>query len=132
MEDSQYKYLDEERVKLWRELRKTQEQLGLIADAVKPDSEDIQKSMMHLGLQAAKAYNRMMDRDAETSSLVGDLSGKKNRIVELEDAVVKIHDAVSSAGKEVLAIKEKVAADANKHQEEVSRIAKQEAVLSEK
>lgn len=132
MDDLQYKYLDEERVKLWRELRKTQEQLGLIADAVKPDSKDIQKSMMHLGLQAAKAYNRMMDRDAETSNLVGDLSGKKNRIVELEDAVAKMHDAVSSAGKEVLAIKEKVVADANKHQEEVSRIVKQEAVLSEK
>ena len=70
MDDSQYKYLDEERVKLWRELRKTQEQLGLIEDAAKQDVEGVQKALVHLGLQAAKAYNRMMDRDSESETIM--------------------------------------------------------------
>ena len=122
MDDSQYKYLDEERVKLWRELRKTQERLGLIEDAAKQDVEGIQKGLVHLGLQAAKAYNRMMDRDSESETIMTGLVGKKDQVATLSDEVVKAHDEVVAAGNEVQAVKERVVADASRHDEEVAKL----------
>ena len=132
MDDSQYKYLDEERVKLWRELRKTQERLGLIEDAAKQDVEGVQKGLVHLGLQAAKAYNRMMDRDSESETIMTGLVGKKDQVATLSDEVVKAHDAVVAAGNEVQAVKERVVTDASRHDEEVAKLNKREVVLAEK
>ena len=87
MDDSQYRYLDEERIKLWRELRKTQEQFAAMEYAVKGDEEGLQKCLVHLGLQVAKAYNRMMERDSDTAEIVKTLSSKKDIVETAAEAV---------------------------------------------
>lgn len=95
MDDSQYRYLDEERIKLWRELRKTQEQLAMMGCAAKGDDEGLQKCMMHLGRQVAKAYNRMIERDADTAEIVKTLSLKKDEVESAATAIATAHKTVS-------------------------------------
>lgn len=94
MDDSQYRYLDEERIKLWRELRKTQEQFAAMEYAVKGDEEGLQKCLVHLGLQVAKAYNRMMERDSDTAEIVKTLSSKKDIVETAAEAVAVSHKNV--------------------------------------
>jgi hypothetical protein len=46
MDESQYKYLDEERVKLWRELRLLQDQVETISSVVGANVSDEQKALI--------------------------------------------------------------------------------------
>jgi uncharacterized protein YoxC len=73
MEDANYRYLDEERIKLWRELRHTQAQLNSFMEVVEGDQNAVENGLRRLGLKAARAYNKLTEREAMSETLIAKL-----------------------------------------------------------
>lgn len=106
MSDKQYEYLDEERKKLWAELRSTQSKLESFVTTLSGDTDAIQTGIRSLGLKAAKAYNRIVERDSELDVLSGNMISRMEVIknAEAEASILnssltttngKIADAIS-------------------------------------
>ena len=63
MEDASYRYLDDERIKLWNELRQTQAQLNSLMEIAEGDQNAVENGLRRLGLKAARAYNKLTERE---------------------------------------------------------------------
>lgn len=96
MEDSQYKYLDDERVKLWAELRRTQEQLDLFVKATSGDQATIEKGLKSLSLKAASAYKRINEREASTQTLAVEIGDAAKRAKEIADQATDMGESLKS------------------------------------
>ena len=128
MDDSQYKYLDEERVKLWRELRQLQDQVETISTVASANMSDEQKALIQIGIKAAKAFHRIKERDDTTEKLTSDIKSAQKILSEAESLLVELkstRERISNSAQEVL--------DAhNKFDEEISGLENRANSLSER
>lgn len=77
MDDSQYQYLDDERKKLWQELRQTQENVTMLMSVLSSSMPDEQKALAQITMKAARAYARIKERDAQTAQFVEHIDAAK-------------------------------------------------------
>ena len=85
-----YKYLDEERVKLWAELRETQEKLQSLMDIASQTEDGGQRALISIGTKAARAYHRLLAREKEISDFVERGEATWSRVVSCEkEAIAK-------------------------------------------
>ena len=105
MDESQYKYLDEERVKLWRELRQLQDQVETISTVASANMSDEQKALIQIGIKAAKAFHRIKERDDTTEKLTSDIKSAQKILSEAESLLAElksIREQISNSAQEVI------------------------------
>lgn len=128
MDESQYKYLDEERVKIWRELRQLQEQVETIYTAVSVNVSDEQKAFMQMGLKAANAFRRIKERDATTEKLTNNIKSAQPILSEADALLAELksmRERISNSAQEVVDAR-------NKFDEEISGLESRTNSLSER
>ena len=128
MDDSQYKYLDEERVKLWGELRQLQEQIETILTVASANASDEQKALMQIGIKAANAFRRIKERDATTENLTSNIKSAQKILSEAESLLAELkstRERISNSTQEVVDAR-------NKFDEEISGLESRVNSLSER
>lgn len=128
MDESQYKYLDEERVKLWRELRQLQDQVETISTVASANMSDEQKAIIQIGIKAAKAFRRIKERDDTTEKLTTDIKSAQKILSEAESLLAElksIREQISNSAQEVIDAR-------NKFDEEISGLESRANSLSER
>ena len=108
MEEEKARYLDEERVKLWQELRGTQERLKSIEYALSGDVEAERRGLATLALKVGRAYGRIKTRDDASEKYLASISEHKAQIetisktiVDLKLKVDAIHTDLTSKNDEI-------------------------------
>ena len=108
MEDGAYNYLDDERKKLWEELRRIQVQVESLVDTLNSDQSAIEKGLRSLSIKASRAYNRIAERDArseaqatEFESCLGRSKGIADKLVEISQSVEAVSSSVYEASQKV-------------------------------
>ena len=108
MEDSTYRYLDEERKKLWEELRRTQAQLASFIETSSGDQASIEKGLRSLSAKAARAYNKIVERDDMSENQAKELMERLEKSKEVADQITAIgeslklvSDSIQDANKKV-------------------------------
>lgn len=97
MEYEKVKYLDEERVKLWAELRDTQAQLQRLQNALSGDVDAERRGLLSMAAKFGRAYGRLNSRDKESEKLLGSITSKSSKIEEIiknADALNQKADAI--------------------------------------
>lgn len=94
MDNEQYNYLNEERKKLWSELRETQSIVRRLNEAA-DDPRDPDVAMRSLGIKAARAFNRTITKSKEISAVAGRLS---TLLQEFEKSKAQIDPLVRQIG----------------------------------
>lgn len=128
MDDSQYKYLDEERVKLWGELRQLQEHIETILTVVSTNVSDEQKAFMQMGIKAAHAFRRIKERDATTEKLTNNIKSAQAILSEADALLAELklmRERISNSAQEVVDAR-------NKFDEEISGLESRTNSLSER
>lgn len=128
MDESQYKYLDEERVKIWRELRQLQEQVETIYTAVSVNVSDEQKAFTQMGIKAAHAFRRIKERDATTEKLTNNIKSAQSILSEADALLAELksmRERISNSAQEVVDAR-------NKFDEEISGLESRANSLSER
>ena len=108
MEDSTYCYLDEERKKLWEELRRTQAQLASFIETSSEDQASIEQGLRSLSAKAARAYNKIIERDDMSESWAKELMERLEKSKEVADQITatgeslkSVSDSIQDANKKV-------------------------------
>ena len=101
MDDKQYEYLDEERKKLWAELRNTQSKLEVFVSTLSGDTDAIQTGIRSLGLKAAKAYNRIVERDSQLDDLSGNMASRLDLIKQAEKEATILNSSLAATNEKV-------------------------------
>lgn len=101
MNDKQYEYLDEERKKLWAELRSTQSKLEVFVTTLSGDTDTIQTGIRSLGLKAAKAYNRIVERDSESDALSSNMTSRMEVVKNAEKEASILNSSLAVANEKV-------------------------------
>lgn len=101
MDDKQYEYLDEERKKLWAELRNTQSKLEVFVSTLSGDTDAIQTGIRSLGLKAAKAYNRIVERDSQLDDLSGNMASRLDLVKQAEKEATILNSSLAAANEKV-------------------------------
>ena len=128
MDDSQYKYLDEERVKLWGELRQLQEHVETILTVVSTNVSDEQKAFTQMGIKAAHAFRRIKERDATTEKLTNNIKSAQSILSEADALLAELksmRERISNSAQEVIDAR-------NKFDEEISGLESRANSLSER
>lgn len=99
MEDEKYRYLDEERIKLWNELRHTQAQLNSLMEVAGGDQDAEEKGLRRIGLKAARAYNKIEERESLSESLISQLGALTNRSKEIAVQAVAAEESLKATDK---------------------------------
>ena len=101
MDDKQYEYLDEERKKLWAELRNTQSKLEVFVSTLSGDTDAIQTGIRSLGLKAAKAYNRIVERDSQLDDLSGSMASRVDLVKQAETEATILNSSLAATNEKV-------------------------------
>lgn len=101
MDDKQYEYLNEERKKLWAELRNTQSKLEVFVSTLSGDTDAIQTSIRSLGLKAAKAYNRIVERDSQLDDLSGNMASRLDLVKQAEKEATILNSSLAATNEKV-------------------------------
>lgn len=101
MEDEKYRYLDEERIKLWNELRHTQAQLNSLMEVASGDWDAEEKGLRRIGLKAARAYNKIEERESLSESLISQLEAFTNRSKEIAVQAVAVEESLKATDKTI-------------------------------
>ena len=108
MEDDKTKYFEEERVKLWQELRDTQGRLKVIEDALSGDVEAERRGVATLVLKVGRAYGRIKARDHESEAFLASISAHKvqaesisKMVLNLKAKVDTVHSDLTSRNDEI-------------------------------
>ena len=101
MEDEKYRYLDEERIKLWNELRHTQAQLNSLMEVAGGDQDAEEKGLRRIGLKAARAYNKIEERESLSESLISQLEAFTNRSREIAVQAVAAEESLKATDKTI-------------------------------
>ena len=101
MEDEKYRYLDEERIKLWNELRHTQAQLNSLMEVAGGDQDAEEKGLRRIGLKAARAYNKIEERESLSESLISQLEAFTNRSKEIAVQAVAAEESLKATDKTI-------------------------------
>lgn len=101
MDDKQYEYLDEERKKLWAELRNTQSKLEVFVSTLSGDTDAIQTGIRSLGLKAAKAYNRIVERDSQLDDLSGNMASRLDLVKQAEKEATILNSSLAATNEKV-------------------------------
>lgn len=104
MDEEQYRYLDEERKKLWQELRETQNSVRRLNEVL-DDPKGLDFAMRSLGIKTARAFNRTIekarvisDKAQQISSMFADLQSSKEQVDQLVSQIVDL-SKTSAEGK---------------------------------
>ena len=101
MDDKQYEYLNEERKKLWAELRNTQSKLEVFVSTLSGDTDAIQTGIRSLGLKAAKAYNRIVERDSQLDDLSGNMASRLDLVKQAEKEATILNSSLAATNEKV-------------------------------
>lgn len=104
MDDAQYHYLDAERVKLWNDLRQTQEQVKTILRAIEGGVSEEEKMLIKLSNKAASAYHRIQARDQETAQFSEHINASKvlgEACLELEQEITRVRHNLTISEQEI-------------------------------
>lgn len=104
MDEEQYRYLDEERKKLWQELRETQNSVRRLNEVL-DDPKGLDFAMRSLGIKTARAFNRTIekarvisDKAQQIASMFADLQSSKKQVDQLVSQIVDL-SKTSAEGK---------------------------------
>lgn len=128
MNDSQYKYLDEERIKLWGELRQLQAHVETILTVASADASDEQKTLTQIGIKAAHAFRRIKERDDTTEKLTSNIKSAQAILSEADSLLAELkatRERISNSAQEVVDAR-------NKFDEEISGLESRANSLSER
>lgn len=128
MNDSQYKYLDEERIKLWGELRQLQAHVETILTVASADASDEQKALTQIGIKAAHAFRRIKERDDTTEKLTSNIKSAQAILSEADSLLAELkatRERISNSAQEVVDAR-------NKFDEEISGLESRANSLSER
>ena len=118
MDDSQYKYLDEERIKLWGELRQLQAHVETILTVASADASDEQKALTQIGIKAAHAFRRIKERDDTTEKLTSNIKSAQAILSEADSLLAELkatRERISNSVQEVVDAR-------NKFDEEIKKM----------
>lgn len=101
MEDEKYRYLDEERIKLWNELRHTQAQLNALMEVAEGDQDAEEKGLRRIGLKAARAFKKIEERESLSESLISQLDAFTNRSKEIAVQAVAVEESLKATDKTI-------------------------------
>ena len=101
MEDEKYRYLDEERIKLWNELRHTQAQLNALMEVAESDQDAEEKGLRRIGLKAARAFKKIEERESLSESLISQLDAFTNRSKEIAVQAVAVEESLKATDKTI-------------------------------
>lgn len=97
MDDTAYRYLDEERKKLWEELRNTQAQLSAFVEILDKDQASHEKALLSLSIKAASAYKRIGERDVKTQAQVAELNSCLKKSNDITEQIIATNESFKSA-----------------------------------
>lgn len=101
MDDQKYEYLDDERKKLWAELRDTQSQLDVFVKAISGDDDAVQTGIRILCVKAAKAYNRIVKRDSESEMLSSNVISRMEMVNDAEKEAATLKSLLADVNEKV-------------------------------
>lgn len=87
MADDNIKYLEEERVKLWTELRSTQERRVSIENALIGDIDAERQGLANMSTKFGRACGRVNSRDKETARMESGVSTRHQRVEEISKSM---------------------------------------------
>lgn len=96
MEDEKYRYLDEERIKLWNELRQTQAQLNSLMEVAEGDQNAVETGLRGLGLKAARAYKKITEREALSETILAKLDASANQGNEILGRAIAVDTSLKT------------------------------------
>lgn len=117
MEDDKAKYLDEERVKLWQELRDTQARLKMIEDALSGDAEAERRALASLALKVGRAYGRIKTRDEASEEFLASITKRQSQIEAISQTVLDLKTKVDSVRADLAAKNEEISEALNSNKD---------------
>ena len=101
MNDQQYDYLNDERKKLWAELRSTQEKLESFIKTLSEDSDAIQTGIRSLSSKTFRAYKRILERDSTLDALSSSMTSRMEVVKNAEKEAVALSSSLAAAKEKV-------------------------------
>ena len=101
MNDQQYEYLNDERKKLWAELRSTQEKLESFIKTLSEDSDAIQTGIRSLSSKTFRAYKRILERDSTLDALSSSMTSRMEVVKNAEKEAVALSSSLAEAKEKV-------------------------------
>lgn len=132
MNDQQYEYLNEERKKLWAELRSTQEKLETFITTLSEDSDTIETGIKSLSIKTAKAYKRIMKRDSDSFVLSGDMTSRMEAIKNAEKEAATLNASLAEANEKVAGALSKMNGGLSRFDEDLGSLTKRSESLNER
>lgn len=116
MEDEKVKYLDDERVKLWAELRDTQARLRGLENALSGDVDAERRVLASMSAKFGRAYGRVSNRDKESAKLLEGITSKVSRVEESYKSAEALNQKVVALGSELDSNNTKINEAVNKNE----------------
>ena len=132
MNDQEYEYLNDERKKLWAELRSTQEKLESFITTLSVDTDAIETGIRSLGLKAAKAYNRIVERDSKSDELSSNITSRMEVIKNAEKEASVLNSSLVNANQTVSNAISKVNDGLSRFDEDIGSLDKRSESLNER
>ena len=132
MNDQQYEYLNEERKKLWAELRSTQEKLETFITTLSGDSDAIQTGIRSLGIKTARAYNRILDRDSTLDALSRNITSRMEVVENAEKEAATLNASLAEANEKVAGALSKMNGGLSRFDEDLGSLMKRSESLNER
>lgn len=132
MNDQQYEYLDGERKMLWAELRSTQAKLETFVATLCGDTDAIQTGIRSLGLKAAKAYNRIVERDSKSDEISANIASRMEIIKNAEKEASVLNSSLANANQTVSNAISKVNDGLSRFDEDLGSLTNRSESLSER
>lgn len=108
MDDADYRYLDGERIKLWEELRNTQARLNSLIEVAGGDQVAVEKGLRTIGIKAARAYSKLMDRATESESLFPKIDEAFTRTTEIANQATAMREGLQATDTTIQEAKQKI------------------------
>ena len=130
MEDEKVKYLDDERVKLWTELRDTQTRLQRLENALSGDVDAERRGLASMAAKFGRAFGRLNSRDKESAKLLEGITSKVSRVEESVKSAESLNQKVVALEGELNSNNTKINEAVNKNEALISDLsAKYQTVL---
>lgn len=124
MDDTGYQYLNEERVKLWQELRRTQAQLDSLVETLAGDQDAIEKGLRSVGVKAARAFTRLKERADSSEELTAKLDAAFTHATEIANQATAVSERLQATKTTIQEAEQKISEDLSQFDADMESVAK--------
>lgn len=119
MDDKDYQYLNEERIKLWQELRNTQAQLNSLVETLSGDQDSIEKGLRSISVKAARAFTRLQNREDSSEKVTAKLDAAFAHTIEIADQATAVSADLQAAKTTIQAAQQKITEELSQFEEDL-------------